>query len=163
MNTEQVGTQFPVLEPAGSSADLGALTWHGNMACQGAVRECTNTTRFAKGEIASIPGGLSGGFPIVIFDDSSSQNSLVISPASNFMAGSHVYTSGALAAGLLGSITSIPPGYSYETIVWAGQGVNSAMTGWGRSLLTHYGKVPISVPSDRDRTVDYLTYYTDNG
>jgi len=160
---DQVATAFPVLAPSSAAPELGYLTWAGNMACPGAHRECTHTGKFNASTITSVPGGFSGGAPLVIFDSESEQNALVISPASNFMAASQVYQTGAIQAGLMGSIQSVPADYVLETVVHAGEGVTETMVDWGRGLLDRFGKKPISVLSDRDRTIDFLSYYTDNG
>ncbi|KAA0148739.1 hypothetical protein FNF29_06521 [Cafeteria roenbergensis] len=160
------GTAYPVLQQPAAAAPptLGYLTWAGNMACPGAEKQCTFTGPLDSWTTWAIPGGIDGGAPLVLFDDSPEQATMVIAPASNFMAASHVYSTGAVQAGVLGSVTSIPAGWSVEFSVTAGRGVTDTMLAWGRGLLARYGKQPMQVPGDgRDRTVDMLSYYTDNG
>lgn len=147
-----------------ATSQLGYLTFANNMACSGAQRTCTNTSVLNTSTFSSIPGGVAGGTPLVVFDDSPEQIALVFSPATNFMAASHVYTTGVMQMGVMGSITSLPAGFAVEFVASAGFGVTDSMLQWGRSLLRRFGKEPMTVPGDgRDRTVDELSYYTDNG
>ena len=160
------GTAYPALRQPEASAPptLGYLTWAGSMACPGAEKQCTFTGPLDSWTTWAVPGGIDGGAPLVLFDDSADQATMVIAPASNFMAASHVYSTGVVQAGVLGSVTSIPPGWSVEFSVSAGLGVTDTTLAWGRGLLARYGKQPMQVPRDgRDRTVDMLSYYTDNG
>jgi hypothetical protein len=58
-------------------------------------------------------------------------------------------TSGrSVAFGPLGSIVSIPTGYTIETVVSLGQGINKAVEAWGDLLLAQYGKNRYSYKED---------------
>ena len=109
---------------------------------------------------ASMPSGTSGAGPLVLFTESANA-SLILSAFNNFMAHSTLYESQTLSFGLLGSITTVPVGYTLETILFAGTGVNAAMLGWGDVLLAHYGKERHAYK--RDFTLRNLGYSTDNG
>ena len=61
----------------------------------------------------------------------------------------------------MGTVTSIPVGYDYETIVYYGGGVNVAMRGWGAALRRRSGKT--TAARDADHSINYLGYWTDNG
>eukprot|EP01012_Entosiphon_sulcatum_P028632 TRINITY_DN3468_c0_g1_i1.p1 TRINITY_DN3468_c0_g1~~TRINITY_DN3468_c0_g1_i1.p1 ORF type:complete len:750 (+),score=126.46 TRINITY_DN3468_c0_g1_i1:23-2251(+) len=110
------------------------------------------------------PGGLDGG-PVIVFDKALSVVA-VASPFSNFMAASHALIDGSLAFGIMGSVTSVPSGYSLQTILQFGRGpsrgIRSAMMQWGSSLLKFYNKASEPSP-EYDITLKYLGYSTDNG
>jgi hypothetical protein len=150
-------TVFPSLTTLTTS--LGFFTVAGNMGCPGATRECTYTSQ----NLTALPSGAAGGAPLAMFDASSEQRTLIVSPASNFMAATHVFSPNTISAGVLGSVTSIPAGWSLETIVFLGSGMTDTFLGWGSSLLKRFNKLPVTVPATRDATLDALTYYTDNG
>ena len=109
------------------------------------------------GKGASIEGGGRQSGPLILFN-SNLTSSLVVSSFSNFMAHSYQYSQSAsvLSYGVMGSVTSIPIGYSLETVLYAGQGVNSVMLGWGDMLLAKYGKQREAFK--RDFTLNYLGY-----
>ncbi len=109
-----------------------------------------------------IPSGVSGAGPIVVFTHDLSA-SIVISAFSNFMAHNQYYDTdnSILYYGVMGSVQSIPAGYVIETIIYAGEGINSVMLGWGDVLLQQYGKERDAYK--RDFTLRYLGYSTDNG
>lgn len=109
-----------------------------------------------------LPGGLDGSGPLVIFNKDLS-TSFVLSSASNFFAHSQMFDAShnTLSYGVMGSVTSVPAQYSLETILYLGSGVNQAMTDWGSVLLARYGKDRSF--ADRDLTLRYIGYSTDNG
>ena len=104
-----------------------------------------------------LPGGIDGTGPIVLFNNDASL-ALVISAFNNFMAHNQFFdaSSSTLSYGLVGSITSVPVGYTLETIVYADAGINTAMLSWGDALLGHYGKERNAYK--RDYTLRYLGY-----
>nr|KAG5710636.1 hypothetical protein BaRGS_013282 [Batillaria attramentaria] len=108
-----------------------------------------------------ITDGLAGG-PIALFDGSG--DTLVISPASQFMAASHWHESEAsrLAYGIMGGVDTVSPNYNMEFIVYySSQGINKAFEGWGSFLRQMYGRTDSFVQDDW--TIKYLGYWTDNG
>ncbi len=90
---------------------------------------------------AIISGGIAGSAPLLLFNEDASAT-VVVSAFNNFMAHSQFYDPNAhtLSYGLLGSITSVPAGYTLETVLYAGDGINAGMLGWGDTLLTRYNK-----------------------
>lgn len=106
--------------------------------------------------------GMQGG-PLILFNGMGP--TLVLSSMSNFMSSSmqHVRLPfNSIHFGLMGGVDSIPPEYTLDfAVYYSDSGINSAMKGWGDSLLKFYGK------SDNfrlnDLTNNYLGYWTDNG
>ena len=148
-----VSSHFPSLS-TNSSQSLGFTQWYG---------EFIWINQFGRwSPDAWVFGGKQSG-PIAIFDETAART-VVVSPYSNFMAASHLYsdaTEGGVAWGILGSIQHYPPNYSLQVVLHAhAGGINSAMEEWGSLLLTTYNK-----PSDGpafDYTVQYLGYNTDH-
>lgn len=67
-------------------------------------------------------------------------------------------TGGSFCFGLDAPVANVPAGYSLESIVYLGVGVNKAMVDWGAVLLRKYGtKRPV------DYTTQHLGFSTDNG
>lgn len=98
---------------------------------------------------------MAGSGPLVLFRKNMTA-AIVISSANNFMAHSQYYDGSQLAYGPMGSITSLPAGFTLETIIYADVGVNAAMLGWGDLLLARYGKHRDAFK--RDFTLNYLGY-----
>lgn len=157
-----VSTRFPTFEGE-PEVPLGFMTYAGNMACPDTVLQCTWQGRYNAEQWGLLPGGISGGVPLALFDNSSAQNTLVLSPASEFMAASQarVNASRAMAFGLMGTYDFIPPGFTLSTMVFAGSGVSATMEGWGALLRRRYHKSRQA--SRADFTVNHLSFYTDNG
>jgi len=105
-------------------------------------------------------GSLASDSPWVFFD--SSGNTFVLSPASDFMVASTVQgTGGSIASGISSQITSVPAGFSYQTLLVMGQGINSTYETWGQAMTKLQGKVRPA--NDADPSLKYLGYWTDNG
>jgi hypothetical protein len=98
---------------------------------------------------------VSGSGPIIVFSQDLTQ-SVVVSSYSNFMAHNMFYQDSTLYYGVMGSVTSIPAGYVLETVICAGEGVNSVMLDWGDLLLAKYNKERDAYK--RDFTLRYLGY-----
>jgi hypothetical protein len=94
-----------------------------------------------------------GGGPFVVFGEEMT-DSLVFSPANNFMTNSPGVSApkndGSFCFGLDAPVETVPAGYSLETMVYLGTGVNSAMKEWGTTMLAKYKTV---------RPVDYTTQW----
>lgn len=112
------------------------------------------------------PIGIDGGLPLVVFD-SDMQNTVVISPLSGFMsAGQETWelkdkNSLAFSLGLLGSIDTIPPLYTYKSVMVAGDNVTGTMQKWGELLQKQNGKD--GSYRRTDHSLNYLGYWTDHG
>lgn len=114
-------------------------------------------------ETFRVADGLEGG-PIAIFDGN--KNALIISPASNFMAASswheHFLEGSHLHWGFMGGVESVPAGAAVDFILYySSEGINKAFEGWGSLLRTAYGRSDEA--RDKDLTINYLGYWTDNG
>ena len=98
--------------------------------------------------------------PWVLFDDNA--NTFIISPASHFLI--QQITGDAklhITSQLRATVTSIPAGFTQQTLVAYGRGINHTWDEWGRALTDLQGK---SRPaSDADAGLKYLGYWTDNG
>ncbi|HUA39069.1 MAG TPA: hypothetical protein VMA35_11810 [Candidatus Sulfopaludibacter sp.] len=107
--------------------------------------------RFAATEIST---------PWLFFDDSA--NALVISPASHFMVASMVGDGRTEAgSGFNPALRNLPAGFTQQTLVAFGQGINRTWDLWGGALLAlHHAQRP---SDDADTVLKYLGYWTDNG
>ena len=151
---DDVSTAFPLLNSTAAAAGLGHLAFTGDMTGSGA--------RHGTGPIGGLPTGVTGFGPTCFFTKDLS-TSVVLSSFSNFMAASNGNRGDAMAYGVQGSITAIPPGYSLSfvlTLSTAG-GVNQGFEQWGDKLLQRYGKS--REMTYRDYSLNYLGYSTDNG
>jgi hypothetical protein len=98
--------------------------------------------------------------PWLLFDDQA--NAVVISPASHFMVAS-MFGDGArlVASGFNPKLRNLPAGFTQQTIVAFGRGINRTWDSWGRAMLAmQQAKRPAS---DADTVLRYLGYWTDNG
>jgi hypothetical protein len=101
-----------------------------------------------------------GSTPWLFFDDSA--NAVIISPASHFMVAS---MSGdgrrQITSGLNSSLRDLPAGFTQQTIMTFGQGINHTWDLWGDSLR---GLQDIKRPDNQaDTVLKYFGYWTDNG
>jgi hypothetical protein len=98
--------------------------------------------------------------PWVFFD--SSGNTFVLSPASDFMVASTVQgTGGSISSGISSQITSLPAGFTYQTLLVMGKGIESTYETWGQAMTKLQGKVRPT--NDADPSLKYLGYWTDHG
>jgi hypothetical protein len=117
------------------------------------------------GDNTSLSGGIGGSGVINVFNEDASI-SVVLSPLDNFMAASHISPQpGILEMGIMGNVTSIPKGFSQRTIMYitTSNGINGAVSGWGKTLRNIYDKPDASVARAKDITLQYIGYTTDNG
>lgn len=98
--------------------------------------------------------------PWMLFDDQA--DAFLISPASHFMVASMIGDGRKeVASGFNPNLRNVPAGFSQETLVVFGKGINKTWDLWGRALLDLQGaKRPAY---DADATLKYLGYWTDNG
>ena len=146
-------SQYPSFVVEGVTTTPGYLQYRGAML--GASYKVGHTQ-----DISDMAGGLENSGPLVLF---SNTTSLVISSASQFMAHSQaLQDSKNVAFGVMGGVTSIPAGFTLDTIVSLGDGSPAkSMHRWGEKLLRRYGKDRETAASDF--TTNYLGYSTDNG
>jgi hypothetical protein len=98
--------------------------------------------------------------PWVSFD--SSYNAVILSPASHFMvAQTTVLPSGTLVSGISTQIASLPAGFTQQTLLVIGNGINRTFDTWGNLLTGLTGKVRPA--NDADATLSRVGYWTDAG
>ena len=97
--------------------------------------------------------------PWLLFDDS--DNAMVISPASHFMVAAMNGDGHAnIASGFNAALRNLPAGFSQQTILTFGRGINRTWDSWGKSLLALQG---LQRPgNEADTVLKYLGYWTDN-
>jgi len=98
--------------------------------------------------------------PWLLFDDQ--DNALVISPASHFMVASMLGDGkNQMSSGFNPRLRNLPAGFSQQTILSFGHGINRTWDLWGQSLREWEGAGPLHIATDA--TLKYLGYWTDNG
>jgi hypothetical protein len=103
---------------------------------------------------------LRSGSPWVIFNDSG--QTFIVSPASHFM----IQTIGGdgkthISSQLRPELRGIPKGFTQQTMVAYGDGINKAWDAWGQAMTDLQGKAR---PSEyADLPLSCLGYWTDNG
>ncbi|MFI6348335.1 carbohydrate-binding protein [Streptomyces sp. NPDC050560] len=98
--------------------------------------------------------------PWASFDDAG--NTFIVSAADHFQEASTTEgADGSIAAGVLGSIATLPAGYTRRTILTTRDGVGSAYRAWGTALTTLAGKTRPA--NDTGVILSTLGYWTDNG
>jgi hypothetical protein len=98
--------------------------------------------------------------PWLLFDDDA--DAAVISPASHFMV-ANMFGDGRsrVASGFNTNLCNLPKGFSQQTILAFGKGINRSWDLWGQSLNELRGaKRPAN---DADVLLKYFSYWTDNG
>ena len=68
---------------------------------------------------------------------------------------------GSIAAGIALSVTTLPRGFTHQTMLVLCNGINATFQRWGEATLALAGKRP--VPHDSDVTLNRLGYWTDYG
>ncbi len=98
--------------------------------------------------------------PWLLFDDRA--DALVISPASHFMVASMAGDGRTeIGSGLNPNLRNLPAGFTQQTILAFGRGINHVWNTWGCALRDLQG---LSRPSNQaDAVLKYLGYWTDNG
>jgi len=101
-----------------------------------------------------------GSTPWLLFDDAG--GALVISPASHFMVASLIGDGQSrVASGCNSNLRNLPAGFSRQTILAFGKGINRTWDLWGQSLNALRGaKRPAN---DADVLLKCFSYWTDNG
>lgn len=98
--------------------------------------------------------------PWLLFDDQA--NSFLVSPASHFMVASMAGDGqDEIASGFNPSLRNVPSGFTQQTLVALGQGINKTWDLWGQALIDLHGSKRPS--NEADASLKYLGYWTDNG
>lgn len=129
---------------------------------------------------AAVGGGHQGAAVVALFpasqplydgnnNASSAPRCVVTSPFGNFMASSFDIPSKLLdgrgapkfsASGVLGSVTTIPAGFSHSTVLVGGRGVASTLMDWGDVLLLKGGKHRTVLDHPTDVSLTHIGYWT---
>ncbi len=98
--------------------------------------------------------------PWLLFDDNA--NACVISPASHFMVASMIGDGQTeVASGFNPQLQDLPAGFTQQTLLATGNGINHTWDLWGHALVALQNvKRPTN---DADTVLKYLGYWTDNG
>eukprot|EP01083_Nonionella_stella_P114908 340133_1 len=119
---------------------------------------------------STLSGGIVETGPLAIFDGDLN-NTIVIAPLTDHMAINDGVSDGtsspkAFRLGLVGNISSVAAAQSYQfilTLTRQGGGINTAMLEWGDRELQFHGQRRRGNSHERDYTLQYLGYSTDNG
>lgn len=155
-DVDDVATGFPSFGPAAglNSTGLGFLSWSGDMS------KGHHGLWNANGSNGAQLGSESG--PLALFD--ASGTTVVLSPASGFMTAQLALANAcgsALCAGHNGRVTDVPVGWTLETAVVGGSGINNTVMALGDLLLARGGKTRTA--ADADLTISTLGWWSDNG
>ena len=100
------------------------------------------------------------GGPLIEFDQAA--NTFILSAASNFMvATTSIGQDQNIGSGVSAEIRSLPAGFTQQTLLVVGKGINQAFETWGHALTDLQGK--LRPANDADITLSHLGYWTDNG
>lgn len=121
-----------------------------------------------------VSGGIGGTGVTAIYsnkDINSNNNSeqeditVILSPMDNPMASSSLSPMpGLMNFGLMGNITKIPKDYETSFVMFvSSDGVHGGMDQWGELMRKYYNKHNSTVSREKDITLQYLGYTTDNG
>lgn len=98
--------------------------------------------------------------PWLFFDKHA--NSLILSPAANFMVANLMLSSnGTISSGVNNGIESLPQGFTHKTMLTVGRGINTTYNLWGHAMTDLQGKVRSA--NDSNVTLNKLGYWTDRG
>jgi hypothetical protein len=153
--------RFPSFAVGNTSSASPELNWFAFTGCQ---IQFTGFGRWASsGPGAFRAAGAQETMPLVLYDRS--LRAVAVSPSTNYFNAIHdTATSGGsvLAAGVMASIWTLPPGFSHTTLVVGGQGINATMTRLGAAVLKEAGKTPVN-PLNESFVLSHLGYWVDNG
>ena len=98
--------------------------------------------------------------PSALFDKQG--NVLVVSPADHFLVSEmNELPDHCVNSRIVGSIQTLPAGFSHSTLIVFGKGMNEMFTSWGNALLALSGKQPST--NQQSIILSKLGYWTDNG
>ncbi|RDG36562.1 carbohydrate-binding protein [Streptomyces corynorhini] len=141
------------VQAAANAEPFPTLTGHPRLAHQLSHRAC-----FGKFQFNTFSGASDS--PWVFFGPTG--DTFVLSAADHFQQAQTTQgADGSIAAGVLGSIATLPAGYTRRTILSAKAGVGAAYHAWGTALTALAGK---ALPAnDSGPILNTLGYWTDNG
>jgi hypothetical protein len=178
-NADKVTTGFPTFQIADSHSGAGFAHWVSWFYTDASVQQAVVDAKRRRALVApgfatplfgkwdsqtNILGGVGGTGVTAVFDEKG-QTTVILSAFENPMVINHDNPfPGVIHYGLMGNVTSIPKGFSVQSILFVdNNGVNSAMRGWGNVLRSFYNKPLSSEAKKKDMTLQYLGFTTDNG
>lgn len=138
--------------------------YQGGITCSGVGPDAAygRSCKYPGTNVALLGGSDSGRFTMVSSALSSFDGVVTAVVDSRDMSGGAAAPARQWMTGVIGSATSVPPGYKLETILYASTSiqtsVNAAYEGWGRALLDYYGKP--RTPFDASIVTSHLGYST---
>jgi hypothetical protein len=148
---------FPAFALTGKLPSLGYRSWSGNMCADDASTIPLNVSQMVNSAAAnSIANG-----PAALYEAHDGP-CLFISPHSNFMTEQHnLSATSGLSFGPGGELGRLPPGFTQETIVVAGNGISATVLAWGKHARATHN--PVDQPDKiADITLRELGYWTDS-
>lgn len=142
---------FPTLSTMGSNTELNFLQFGGCQLANTFTGRWTNSS--------SIPSGPKLGVPLQLY--SSSLRSVVLGPGGNWLTAMNAGGNYSLGSGIKSSVNVLPPGFTHETFISGGTGINNTLVEYGSALLTRSGKARPN--PQNDFVLSHLGYWTDNG
>ena len=98
--------------------------------------------------------------PWAFFDPAG--NTFILSPSQNFMTAATARNSdGSITTGISNRIDTLPAGFSHQTMLAFGHGVNKTFENWGSALTALKGKKRAA--NDSEALLKSISYWTDNG
>lgn len=133
-----------------------------------ATRETLNFLQFGGCQLAntftgrwtnasSVPSGERVGIPLALY--SRSGRTAVLGPAGNWFTTVNAGVHGGVGCGIKTTVASLPPGFTHDTLLVAGHGINHTLVAYGDALLTRSGKR--RPKRSDDFVLSHLGYWTD--
>jgi hypothetical protein len=160
--TAQHSASFPAFVHSAKLPGLGFRSWSGNMcADDSGVLPLNFSQVVGTAAVSSLANG-----PMALYETHDG-DCVFLSPHSNFMTEQHSGTvrSGSaddepgLSFGPGGELTSLPPGFTQETILVKGRGIGATTLGWGEHARAIHG--PAGQAKMPDITLSELGYWTE--
>ena len=116
-------------------------------------------------------GGLYSGNPLILYNQTKIDSSILLSSLTNFMTNFQTRSPSLnyhLSCGLHGRVQRIDQSFSLTTLLLASQtnqGINQLVNQWGKLMLQYYGKEHVKEQKDfhDDFYISKLGYYSDTG
>lgn len=150
---------FPAIVNGKAAVPLNLISWGGCQLSPGHGQVGTHIGRWSIN--STVEAGADEGSPLLLY--SQAGRTLMMSPLDNYFVAIHSSetTPGLMQAGVKASVRAIPPGFSHDTLVHAGRGVNDTLVSWGDRLLAQSGKT--RVDPYKDFMLGHLGHWNDAG
>jgi hypothetical protein len=97
--------------------------------------------------------------PWVLFDDR--LNAVLMSPEDHYFITDMQSSAIGLSSAIVSTVTTLPAGFSHETVLVAGTGINQTIDAWGQTMQKMAGRM--APKNDADPLLRKLSYWTDHG